>query len=162
MNTKYIIFAIAIFLVFVGAYLLYGESTQYAQAPNGDPASGLRVGSDAIYVADQMPGNSIEVGFVVLREPGFVVIHSDEDENPGEILGESVLINAGENDNIPRVALNRETRDGETLFAMLHDDNGDRVFNAVQDSSVKDNNGEIIMMKFIIDALAEESGIINL
>ena len=161
MNIKYIIFAIGTFLLIAGTYLLYGWPMRYTQAPSGDSNS-LRVGTNAIYVSDQKPGNSIEVGFVALHEPGFVVIHSGANERPGEILGESVLINAGETNTISPIILTRQTQDGETLFAMLHRDDGDRVFNAVQDGPVQDEQGEILMTRFMIDVLSEEPGAVSL
>lgn len=49
------------------------------------------------------------------------------------------------------VMLSRPSVDGENLFAMLHQDNGDGVFNLSDDAPIKDDEGNIVVVKFMID-----------
>lgn len=113
--------------------------------------SGLVIGRSAIYVSDQAPSEHIAVGFVVLEQPGFVVIHEEGQGAPDAILGVSSLVGAGEVSDLPPIPLSRATRDGETLFAMLHADDGDGAFDPAKDSPVRDAGGEPLMMQFSID-----------
>lgn len=130
-----------------------GASDQPARVRK-EPAeqpSGLVIGRNAIYVADQAPSERVAVGFVVLGEPGFVVIHEGKEGAPATILGASSLISVGEANDLPPVLLSRKARDGETLFAMLHRDDGDGAFDPAKDIPVRDAGGEPLMMQFSID-----------
>jgi ribosomal protein L35AE/L33A len=124
-------------------------------------SSGLLVGSNAIYVADQKPGDWVSISKIVLGDSGYVVIHEYKDGVPGSILGTSVVFNKGQSDGF-RILLERATQEGESLFAMLHVDNGDGVFDPAKDAPVKNAQGDIIMMRFTISSTAEEAGIITL
>ncbi len=149
----------ALLIVFAAAavgyavFLKRGASVKPASVRK-EPAeqpSGLIIGRNAIYVADQAPSGQIAIGFVVLEKPGFVVIHEEKGGKPGAILGVSNLIGSGETNNFPPILLSRTARDGETLFAMLHRDDGDSAFNPAKDAPVRDAGGEPLMMQFLID-----------
>src|SRR3989344_1076758 len=90
---------------------------------DGSTAGFARLGSDAIYVAPQLPGNVLVVNIVNLSSPGYVVIHESKDGMPGTILGVSPLIQDRESRNI-KVTLNRLAQDGEEFIAMLHTEKG--------------------------------------
>lgn len=105
---------------------------------------------NAIYVSEQSPGQSVQVDFATFERPGFVAIHEVKNEKPGVILGVSVLLNAGEAGNIPLVRLLRAVRDGETLFAMLHLDDGDGKFDPTKDKPAESGIGGPIMMEFMV------------
>lgn len=126
------------------------------------PSQGLRVGNNAIYVPEQPPGSHVTIGFVVLAQPGFVVIHEDRDDAPGAIVGASSLLMAGETQKIGSIVLSREMQEGEEQYAMLHVDNGDGAFDAATDLPVKDERENIIMMQFAVDRDASEPGEISL
>ena len=122
----------------------------------------LIVSNNAIYVAEQPPSKTVSVTFARLEKPGFLVIHEDNADKPGKILGKSYLLPGGEAKNLTPIVLSRETVDNETLYAMIHLDDGDGVFDPTEDKPVLDSaSGEPVMMIFTISADATMPGAIN-
>lgn len=161
MNNKILLIIGVIAVVIVGGTLLFREETK-APGPSSD-SSGLIVSKNAIYLTDQIPGENITVSVVHFETPGFVVVHEDLNDAPGKILGASSLLPAGETKNALPVTLSRTTKDGETLYAILHLDNGDGTFDAAKDKPAQDKvGGEPVMMIFTVSADAEEPGAVNL
>ncbi len=120
----------------------------------------LLVGKNALYVAEQRPGTTVEVSALVMESPGFVVIHENQNGTPGKIIGKSSLLD--KDDNGAAITLDRQTTDGEKLIAMIHKDNGNSTFSETEDTSVKDDQGEDVMMEFEVSANAPEVDIISL
>ena len=170
MKSPYKLFIIAGVLAIAGAFILANrqrggsgrpepEGRSISTTPSSSSsANGLRAGSDAIYVPDQAPSSMVTVGFVLLAHSGFVVIHEDAGGEPGAIVGASALMKAGETGNGGRITLSRESKDGEALYAMLHQDDGDGMFDAAKDLPVRDQSGNSIAMQFEIarDAAAPD------
>ncbi len=125
--------------------------------------SGMRVEENAIVISGQKPGNTAVISQVFLAAPGYVVIHtSGTDGNPGPIIGSSMLLEAGASDDV-KVKLNRNTKNGETYFGMLHaEKNGNAIFNSTTDTPVQSRIGGPIMMMFDISSMAEESGAVSI
>jgi len=124
--------------------------------------TGLIVGKNAIYIAEQLPSQVVSVSLVILANPGFVVIHEDTAGAPGQILGQSSMLGAGETKNLAPIAISRSTKNGETLFVTLHFDDGDGAFDATKDKSALDSvSGEPVMMITVVSKDASEPGIIN-
>lgn len=161
MNTKIFLFIGIIITVMAGiAFFLRGGVTQHDMGGN---SSGLIVGKNAIYVAEQVPSKTILVAVVYLETPGFVVIHEDAVGSPGIILGASDLLAAGETKSSTIVSLLRMTKDGETIHAVLHLDDGNGVFDAGKDKPALDRvSGEPVMMVVTVSADADEPGAVNL
>ncbi|MES2966502.1 MAG: hypothetical protein V4668_01790 [Patescibacteria group bacterium] len=137
-----------------------GESS--TTATSGDTTSGLQVEDNAVFAMEQRPGARVQVNKVDLKMPGYVVIHADANGKPGDILGTSSLLAAGENDDV-FVTLSRDASDGEKLWAMLHSEsNGDDTFDPAVDTPIEGSNGEPIAGWFTINAAAEESAGITL
>lgn len=160
MNTKILLIGVVI-VVFVagGAFLFRGGTTE--PTPSTD-SSGLIIGKNAIYVAEQSPGQSISVAVVRLEEPGFVVIHEDANGAPGKVLGASNLLPTGETKNLGPIGLSRATTDGETMYAMLHIDDGDDAFEATSDKPAKNSISEEPVMTIVtVSADAIEPGAVN-
>ncbi len=200
-NTKTRIILALIVAVFVGAVFFFrGGSTKPGSTHD---SAGLIVGTNAIYVAEQSPSRTVSVAVARLEKTGFVVIHEDaagprsagsafvatsakeagfsEASAPGRILGTSGLLPAGETKNLAPIALSRATADGETLYAMLHLDDGDGVFDPAKDEPAQDSvgssgrsgseepsgsmnpkSGEPVMMIFTVSVDASEPGAVNL
>ncbi len=158
MRTKTLsVLAIVVVVLGVAFFLQSGEKTNFS----GD-SSGLIVSDNTIYVAEQAPGSSMLVSVVRLEKPGFVVIHEDASGEPGKILGVSNLLPVGETENPPSIALSDATADGETVYAMLHSDNGDGKFDAANDKPVLDTvSGTPMMMVVMISKDATKPGVIN-
>ncbi len=158
----------------IGATFFFrGSSTK--PAPTGDSA-GLIVGRNAIYVAEQSPSKTVSVAVARLEKTGFVAIYEDnagplrrsfseasEASKPGKILGASGILQAGDTKNLTPITLSRATADGETLYAMLHLDDGDGVFDPAKDKPALDSlGGEPVMMIFTVSMDANEPGAVNL
>lgn len=160
MNTKIFLIVVIVVAVMAGAALFLREGVK--PADKGGNSSGLIVGSNAIYVAEQVPSKVIAVAVVRLEKPGFVVIHEDAAGVPGIILGASGLLGAGETKSPTLISLSRMTKDEETIYAMLHLDDGDGVFGAEKDKPSKDLvGGEPVTMAVTISADAIEPGAVN-
>lgn len=107
--------------------------------------------TNSVAISDYTPGQTVTLYTVVLEKPGYVMIHEDDGSGkPGAGIGNSPLLPAGESSNV-KVALLRPSVDGETLYAMLHTDDGDGVFGFPgPDAPLKDKQGDIIMMNYTV------------
>lgn len=115
----------------------------------------MLVGTDAIYVDDQAAGSAeVLVGFAVIKDAGFVVVHADDDGVPGEIIGASALLPAGGGEHVT-VSLDETLVDGEIYYAVLYRDDGDGTFDAAEDRQVTDKDSNVILMTFAASADAE-------
>ncbi len=124
--------------------------------PSGDSQVGFaKLGPNAIYVADQMPGNKLLINIVNIQDPGYVVIHESKNGVPGAIIGHSSLIENTANKFA--VTLNRPGKDGEELIAMLHIEKGGMGFDPKIDVPVLDESGSSIHMIFMIDSNSSPS-----
>lgn len=150
-NTKIGLIVLAL-LVGLGVYFVLRDRPD----SEADNSLGLRVGDHAVAAFDQQPDDQVVVTMVSLGADGFVVIHEDANGAPGAVLGSSVLL-SGDTRNVV-VELSRNTRDGERLYAALHLDDGDGVFNAESDEAARDSLGNELRGEFTIDAEAEETG----
>jgi len=112
-------------------------------------------GMDSIFVANQRPGRFVNVGRATLSKKGYVAIHQEEAGAPGAIIGFSSLLNAVESKNFS-VTLNRKSVVGESLYAMIHWDNGSGSFNPSEDTAATDKDGNLVMVKFMISESASE------
>lgn len=147
-------FVVIVGIIAVVIYFVFTGGSEDTTAP-------LLVGDNAIYVSDAMPAVSVQVGFAVLAEGGYVVMHEDSEGKPGAIIGNSDVLSQGESQDF-EVMLSRESVDGETLYAMLHSDNGDGAFNPAEDKPIKDDQENVVLMRFQVSSDAEESGVISL
>ncbi len=156
---KLLVVIVALLLISAGVYWAVQYSSNYGGS-NGD-ISGLLVGDNAIYVADQRPGPSVNISFVKLAKNGFVAIHASADGRPGAIVGSSDFLEAGETRNFA-ISLSRLVTEGEELFAMPHVDDGDLVFNPANDPPALDSENNVMFMRFFISGGAEDPGAVSL
>lgn len=119
--------------------------------------SAMRAEENMVVVSEQRPGNTVTGSVIHLAAPGYLVIHEDDNGEPGAILGASALLPAGENTDV-KVMLARISKDGETLHAMLHfEKGGNTTFAAAEDTPVPSTLGSPISGWFEIskDASAD-------
>jgi len=139
---------VIIVLVLLGYYMLKGNGTSTpTTGVDTTTDSTLVAGKDTnrVVVTDQFPGNIVYLSSVQLAQPGFVVIHKDNKGTPGDIIGYQYFdkgINPG------KITLTTPTAEGQTYYAMLHSDDGDKKFDAKLDLPLKDAAGNIIMKVF--------------
>lgn len=103
-----------------------------------------------IAAVNQAPQYSVTIESATLSRPGYIVIHEQKDGELGTVIGHSVLHKIGIIKNVS-VGLNRPLVSGETLYAMLHTDDGNGVYDFPgADEPTKDNAGEIVVVPFNI------------
>ena len=156
MNTKTVIAVVALVILGVAVYFLTnGKGVQDSREVGNTSTSGMLAEKNAVVVLDQRPGSTITVAEADLAAPGYVVIHEEANGAAGAILGASALLGAGVNRNVP-VKLERASRDGETLYAMLHAKGSGASFNA-EDAPVQSSLGGPLMGSFEISSSADTS-----
>jgi len=106
-------------------------------------------GKNALDVENQPAGNTVTLPLVVLNQMGWVVIHEDAGDKQGNALG-AALVFAGERSGV-LVELLRSTVKGRTYYAMLHNDDGDKVFDLKKDLPIADSTGAVIQMSFVAE-----------
>lgn len=112
-----------------------------ATVPNIRATNQLAFGSDAMGGGNP----TVHINQVLSAGAGWLVIHADDDGNPGEVLGLSP-VNAGLNVNV-NIGLNTEDLT-PVIFPMLHEDTGDVTVYEFGDVEGADEpvaiNGEIL------------------
>ncbi len=68
-------------------------------------------------------GGSVNIASFTLAEPGYVVVHADDDGSPGPVIGRTELIEAGTYEDVD-VEIDA-ARAGTRVYPMLHTDDGD-------------------------------------
>lgn len=127
-----------------------------------DSTSGLRVGKNAIYVAEQPPGTTLNVSLVAMEKAGFVVVHeADASGAVGAAIGVSGYLQAGEREDV-KISLSRPAKVGEQLIAMIHEDNGNKAYDDEAADAAIIENGAPVWMVFSVEAGAEGGGEIQL
>lgn len=106
--------------------------------------------NDFVAMNDQGSGNKMIVTEASLTKGGFIILHKDVSDFPMDILGISEYIEPGTYSNLP-VFLAEKGVSGDSIFAVLHEDDGDTIFNPEFDFSMLDQNNRIIMSKFTIE-----------
>ena len=111
---------------------------------------------NAVEVNDQSLFNPsvVTVAEVLSDEGGFIAIHEDNNGSVGGVIGVSAFLEAGFSFDVP-VMLDRPAVDGETLYAMLHSDDGNETYEFPgPDGPVVDNAGEVIAPAFVVSVAA--------
>lgn len=104
----------------------------------------------ALRINEQEPGDSVMIESLNFAQEGWVVFHADDNGKPGVILS-AYRFNDGEVKNwdaglIDGVAL----ENGMTYHAMIHAQNGDRNFNASEDTPLLDGAGNPMTVMFTV------------
>jgi len=151
MKNKGIIFFILIILLIVAGFLMFNAFLK-ENVIEKEAQEEVVVEDEVmlpLIVPEQAGGSEIFIENTVLQNAGFVVIHKEENGKPGEIIGASDLLQVGTKKNF-LMDIDEEVVEGDTLFAMIHTDDGDGVFDGSLDSPFIDDNGDIVLVKFII------------
>ena len=103
--------------------------------------------STKVVVSDQTAGTLVAIGAVDMSVNGWVVVHEDRDGAPGNILG-AQRFDAGSYTG-GQVELLRATVAGGKYYVMLHQDNGDKMFDHILDLPYKSSESAYVMATFI-------------
>jgi hypothetical protein len=147
---QWVVTAIVIIVLIIIGIMVFGGKDTVAPI-DGVDGNATSTGSTSqgvnriVMSAEQYPGNVVYFSSVQMAKPGWVVIHKDNNGQPGDIIG-SQYFEAGINPG--RVNLTSVTVEGGRYYAMLHSDDGDKIFDATKDLPLKDARGSIIMQIF--------------
>jgi len=162
MDSKKILYLVSGIIIIILALFGFNKflSNTVVEAPVVDDTQGVEVISiDNVIVPDQASGDQVFIEKVLLKSDGFggyVVIHRVTDDGaPGEIVGVSNYLEPGISENFLITLNEGQTVDiGESVIAMLHADDGDKVFDVALDGAIVNDQGAVVMALFNI--LAEE------
>lgn len=161
---KTILIIIALIVIGGGYFFFQGGGYQTSEEnPSlGAPAPGFEsvpetevfTSENSVTANSQLQGNNVTVASIQLAEPGYVAIHEDAEGKPGPVIGNSELLEEGTN---VVITLTRESKKGETLYAMLHADDGDGTYEFPGDDvPVKNEGGGAVLSKFsIVERIVE-------
>lgn len=151
MNKLFCILIIIICLFFGGYIFLKGYQANKVISANAVANIGefIRVINQKPYNDGVIIENRIYVTDVTLSWPGFVAVYENPFDKYGTLVGTSRFLPAGKYQYVP-VDLVKEYKPGQRLYVLIHKDNGDSIYNLVQDPVVKDSDGIEIMDDFVI------------
>ncbi|MAZ40980.1 hypothetical protein CL654_02590 [bacterium] len=124
---KYVLGTILIILILVGVTVLVKNQ---ASAP-GAGDTGSVSNSNSVTVESQVAGESVLVKELTLSDRLWVVVYEERDGDKGNILGARRLQEGSHNDQI--VTLLRGTEAGNRYYVLLHNDDGDDIFDFTKD-----------------------------
>jgi len=139
MNSK-IVFVLLILVVGIGVYFFTRTPDAIVTGVNNGNGTGTSTNqnstttglggvssANAITLAQNNTGNFALVSNAKLSKPGYVVIHRVNSNSDSEIIGNSDLLSASTHTNI-NIQLDKPVAKGQTLVAVLHEDDGDGRF----------------------------------
>lgn len=135
---------IIIILILVGiTYLLLGLKN------NTTENQGIVAGdNNSLVVGLQNPTSvAVLIREASLTEPGFIVIHKDNNGVAGEVVAVSELLHP---DRYQNISIVMDFQAGEAYIAMLHADNGNGRFNPETDLPMKNMDNQTVMASFKI------------
>lgn len=108
-------------------------------------------GDPSVTVSDQeIENGTVTVDSVVSVGPGWIVIHVEEDDAPGPVIGYEAVEDGENTDVVVEIDVEMAT---ETLFAMLHEDTGEiGVYEFPDADPPVTVDGEVVMAAFTITA----------
>jgi hypothetical protein len=98
--------------------------------------------SDSLEVFPQTYNTEIVISSVSLSSPGFILIFPGYDNAQNIPSGKSTILPPGTSKNI-HIPLSIQIQKGDTFFAQLHHDNGNKLF----DNPIVDHPAEINTMR---------------
>ena len=148
------IIIICILLLALGGFLVYQNPPRTWLKTTADQTV-----SPQLTVSDQSAAPFVIVQRAIMTSGGFVTIHQSLGTSLGVQIGVSAYAEAGYNDGLVAV-LAEPSRVGQSLIAVLHQDNGDKQFNAADDPAVIGVDGQPVEARFLIldQVLLDASG----
>jgi hypothetical protein len=105
--------------------------------------------SDQVLPADAP--EMVTVDSVSYGQAGFVVIHEADGDSFGNVIGSSELLEGQDSYEDVEIMLDRAVEDGETLYAMLHMDDGNGEYDDASTDAPVEANGEVVLDTFTVD-----------
>lgn len=149
MNKKVLTLIIVIILVVAGLFVFNSFLKKTTLPQDGTSPTQTQV-QNTLDVPDQAGGQEIFINSVSTKDGGFVVVYRDNNGTPGSVIGVSPLISAGTTMKNLRFTLNEAVKEGDIVYAALHKDNGDGVFDPATDVMAKDQSGNPLVRRVVI------------
>jgi len=149
-NNKTVVISVAILLLLVigVSYFLFtrGSSEDVVVEDESGFTSVSGDERNSIIVNDQIPGETVFFQNLTLVEDGFIVVRSDDGEEPGDVVG-SLFVEAGADQN-GNVELDEATTEGGVYYVELYvDSDGNGEFDETLDSSVMTVGGSAVRVQ---------------
>lgn len=149
-NNKTVLISVVILLLLVigVAYFLFtrGSSDDVIVEDESGFTSVSGDERNSIIVNDQIPGNTVFFQNLTLEENGFVVVRSETNDEPGEVVG-SLYVEAGA-DQTGNVELNLPTTEGGVYYVELYlDSDANGEFDETLDSPVRTAGGSAVRVQ---------------
>ncbi len=149
-----------IIIVLIGAYMFYRDNNSSSETTNETSNMDVQSNSDQdmdqtilaeedVVFAQATAGEEFLTANATIQSPGYVIIYDNNEGTPGEVIGQSEYLSAGESGDI-MVDVNKVLDEDEYIYAMLYSDDGDQVFDSVNDAPIMSKAGEPIMMMIIV------------
>src|SRR3989344_2756288 len=115
--------------------------------PNKGTLTANTATTNEIVVNNQAASDMVQIAKVAMAQNGWVVIHTDLEGKPANIWG-AQRFDVGAYSG-GQVELLHSMIAGNTYYAMIHSDNGDKVFDRTTDTPVAGADGQMVMVKFV-------------
>jgi hypothetical protein len=148
-NKNIIIFTVIILIAITGLFALnvFLKKNMIEEQKEAETEGEI---ISSIVVPEQAGGTNVFIESVTLPSGGYVVIHREDDGKSGVIIGVSEFLPAGTTTNF-LMDTDEEVIEGDSLFAMLHVDDGDGAFVFPgADVPLTDSEGNIVLTNFLI------------
>lgn len=155
MNRNIFIVILVVIVIAVGGYfLLRGNETQESTPKElvtpaqDEPAAQSPPQVSSIEVQNQETAeDQVTIQKVSFKDPGYVVIHVAKDGKPGSVIGNSAFFASGTYQNVG-VPVDSLQSGANALFAMVHIDDGDGIYEFPGDDVPLEVDGAILVGPF--------------
>ncbi|KXK08640.1 MAG: hypothetical protein UZ21_OP11001000631 [Microgenomates bacterium OLB22] len=127
-----------------GGYLWYRDSSYADQPIANEAVLGTQKVSDPLIVHDQFAVDDLLVKSVTMEKPGYIALHMSFEGKPGSVIAHSPLLEIGQQKDVV-ILLTEPIATGTALFAMIHEDDGDGVWEFPGDDGFRLENGAPLM-----------------
>ncbi|MEX0931810.1 MAG: hypothetical protein WDZ88_03620 [Candidatus Paceibacterota bacterium] len=131
-----------------------GSSSEAPPEKENNNSEVVSSSGNRITITDQPPGSIVFISSATFAEGGFVVIYTNENGSLGKNIGAKYFRDGtGPGD----IELSEPLFLGSEYFAVMHRDNGNRVFDSEVDSAYSQEDGSVISVKFkVVETLPEQ------
>ncbi len=92
--------------------------------------------------------NAVLVDTIKVNSDSFVVVHENDNNSPGNVLGVSDLILSDDIQSLV-IPINRDMKEGESVFVVVHKDDGDSEFSS-SDPILLDFGNPLIRKVYVV------------
>jgi hypothetical protein len=133
----------------VGGYLMYHRSPYADGQKTTETVLGAQVATDPLVVQDQFAIDDLLVDSVTMQAPGYVAIHSSFEGKPGPVIARSNFLEAGQEKDLV-ILLSEPIAAGSIVFVMIHEDDGDGVWEFPGDDGFRLDGDTPLMRRITI------------